>query len=138
LHSLGVAHFSREAAQGNRQLQTVIGTLLTQGLKLDFGNATPGSIGDAFNRFGLRWWPALEARDQRSAGRQLKLERLNRARNAIAHGRLNELEDLRSEGSPLILATAQDWRSALNGLAATMDAELGRHMSAFFGTPSPW
>jgi hypothetical protein len=52
---LGVAFFSSAAALGNPGLQTVMTTLLTQGLKLDTGNATPGAIGDAFNRFGIRW-----------------------------------------------------------------------------------
>lgn len=138
LHALGVQTFAALAAPANPQLRSVIATLLTQGLKLDTGNATPGAVGDAFNRFGLRWWPALEVRDARSARRQKKLDQLVRARNAISHGRLNELETLRLEGSPMILATVRVWRSALTALAATMDQELAAHLGTFFSTEAPW
>lgn len=138
LHTNGVEAFSRRAAPENPQLRLLIATLLTQGLKLDTGNAEPGSLGDAFNRFGLRWWPALELRDRRTAARQRHLARLNRARNAIAHARLNELAALRAEGYPLTLDTVRLWRSALNGLAVTMDVELAAHIERFFGAPPPW
>src|SRR2546426_3443884 len=59
LHSLGVDRFASWVASGNVQVESVLITLLTRGLKLDTGNAEPASLGDAFNRFGVRWWPAL-------------------------------------------------------------------------------
>lgn len=138
LHAEGAAWFARHVADGNVALETTLATLITQSSKLDIGNATPGAIGDAFARFGVRWWPALEAHDERSKGRQGKLEKVNRARNAIAHGRLNELDDLRIEGTPLNLATIRRWRSALNGLADTMDIVLANHLAVFLGAGDPW
>jgi hypothetical protein len=138
LHTLGVETFAAEAAGANSSLRHVITTLLTQGLKLDTGNAEPGALGDAFNRFGLSWWPALKQREDRTEGRQLQLARLNRARNAIAHARLDELSALRSEGFPLTLDTVRTWRGSLNGLAVTMDGVLASHLALFFDRPSPW
>jgi hypothetical protein len=138
LHAQAADTFAACASGGDRQLENVIVTLLTRGLKLDIGNAEPGSLGEAFNRFGLRWWPALERRDSHTKARQQQLESLNRARNAIAHSRLVELASLRSEGYALTLRTFRTWRQSLNGLAGTMDLELADHLSRFFGRPKPW
>jgi hypothetical protein len=138
LHAEGVDVFAAWASGGNPALENVITTLLTRGLKLDTGNAEPGSIGDAFNRFGLIWWNTLDARDRRTAERQRKLTRLNEARNAIAHARLHELTTLRTAGFPLTLVTARTWRAALNGLTITMDGALAAHLATFFSRASPW
>jgi len=138
LHTIGADTFAMWAAPRNPQLEGVIGALLTLGLKLDVGNAEPASIGDAFNRFGINWWPALRNRDPLTSQRQSQLTRLNRARNAIAHARLHELESLRRDGYPLTLDTVRTWRSALNGLARTMDAVLAWHLGQFFSRPLPW
>ncbi len=138
LHSVGADMFVQWAAPTDVRLANVIANLLTQGLALDRGNPNPGNVGSDFARFGLSWWPALERRDQRTPTRQAQLERLNRARNAIAHGRPAELIPLRDEGYPLTLDTVRRWRQALNGLAVTMDVELSDHLSTLFGRPRPW
>jgi hypothetical protein len=138
LHDEGVNVFAASAADGNAQLESALRNLLTLGLRLDVGNAEPGSLGDAFGRFGLAWWPRLQARHSRTSGRQAHLGRLNRARNAIAHARLAELDSLRDEGYPMTLDTVRRWRSALNQLAQTMDAELAFHLGRFFGQDEPW
>lgn len=138
LHALGVSAFAASASPSNPAVQNAIATLLGIGLKLDTGNAEPASLGDAFNRFGISWWPALRGRDQRTATRQEHLACLNRARNAIAHARLIELEALRTEGFPLTLETIRRWRAALNGLAVTMDGELAAHLARLFQRPPPW
>jgi len=138
LNTLGVTAFAEWSATGNIQLEVAIEALLTRGLKLDVGNATPAAIGEAFDRFGIRWWPALEIRDQRTAERQRQLDRLNRARNAIGHARLGELITLRNEGFPLNLDTVTRWRSALNAVCFTMDGTLAEHLGVFFNQPNPW
>lgn len=138
LHTRGVDIFADWSSGGTAALGNVVQTLLTRGLKLDTGNAEPGSLGDAFNRFGLAWWPALARRNRFSPARQQQLERLNRARNAIAHARLDELGLLRQEGYPLTLDTVRTWRSALNGLTVTMDVVLARHLGTFFNRTPPW
>lgn len=138
LHGEGVGTFAEWAANGNPGLERTVRTSLTVGLKLDRGNAEPGSLGDAFGRLGVDWWPTLANRDERTPLRQQQLERLNRARNAIAHARLDELDILRSEGYPPTLATVRSWRSALSGLATTMDNVLAVHLSNLFGRNTPW
>src|SRR6266436_2726315 len=42
-------------------LRSVAHTLLTQGRKLDRENPNPGNIGSDFNRFGLPFWPTVQA-----------------------------------------------------------------------------
>jgi hypothetical protein len=83
LHTLGAEQFSQWTAPADPRLASLIANLLTEGLTLDRGNAAPGAIGEAFNRFGLYWWPALRRRDRRTADRHAQLLRLNRARNAF-------------------------------------------------------
>ena len=138
LHTIGAERFAQRTAPHDPRLATLITTFVTQGLALDRGNATSGAIAEAFNRFGLSWWPALNRRDVRTAERQSQLDRLNRARNAIAHSRPAELAPLRDEGFPLTLDTVRRWRQAVGGLALTMDAELSVHLGTFFGQPRPW
>jgi hypothetical protein len=138
LHSLGSELFAQLTAPNDPRLATVIENLLTEGLQLDRGNAAPGDIGVAFNRFGLSWWPALRRRDQRTGARHDQLLRLNAARNAIAHSRPSELVPLRAGGYPLTLDTVRTWRRAVGGLATTMDTELSHHLATFFGQPRPW
>lgn len=138
LHDEAVATFSVWAARGNSDLERTLRTLLTLGRKLDRGNARPEAIGEDFGRFGIGWWPALRTRDKRTEKRQSQLEQLNRARNAIAHARLDELTVLRNEGSPITLATIRVWRDSLNGLAVTMDGVLAERLGVLFGRPTPW
>lgn len=138
LHFQGTGVFAASLAAANPAAASTVRTLVTLNLNLDRGNAEPGSLGDAFNRFGLSWWPALEARDARTTARQRHLARLNQARNAIAHARYSELEALRQVGFPMTLDTVRTWRSALSGLATTMDGVLSAHLSSLFGAPRPW
>jgi hypothetical protein len=58
---------------------------LLLGRKLDSGNPNSGNIGADFNRFGIAFWPAVDADSARTPARRLALEALNRWRNAIAH-----------------------------------------------------
>ncbi len=77
-------------------------------------------------------------RDQRTIARQAHLDRLNRARNAIAHSDDKELARLRKEGVRITLAAARTWRQALDQLTLGMDAMLADHFAARFGGRWPW
>ena len=138
LHDLAAQTFAAWSAGGNAQTEAVLYALLTRDRQLDRGNAQPASLGSDFGRFGLVWWRALSTRDVRTQQRQERLERLNDARNAIAHANLGELETLRVEGYPLTLDTVRLWRSALNGLAVTMDNAIANHVATVFARPRPW
>ena len=78
LHTLGVEVFAERAAPNAQRLESVITILLTQNLQLDRGNAAPGDIGAAFDRFGLSWWPALSARDRRTDNRRSEERRVGK------------------------------------------------------------
>lgn len=138
LHTEGVDTFAAWAAVGNPPLELALTALLTRSLKLDRGNAQPDSLKEAFDRFGLVWWDTLVSRDARSNTRRQGLEKLNQARNAVAHSDHGAMARLRGEGYPLTLATFRTWRSTLNALARTMDATLSVHLSTMFSRPRPW
>ena len=72
------------AEKAGGPLRGLVKSSLVFGRKLDRGNAEPGALGEDFGRFGMDWWPVLQARTPRTKGRQEELVRLNRARNAIA------------------------------------------------------
>lgn len=138
LHALGAETFASWAACGNAQLESILGPLLVRRLQIDRGNATPDSLAEAFGRFGLEWWPALRARDEKTLVREQALRELNAARNAIAHSQLGEIGLLHEAGLPLTLATFERWHAALDGMASTMDGALADHLSAVFARPAPW
>lgn len=105
---------------------------------LDRGNAHPGALGSDFARFGIELWPRMIERDRRTTARQAHLDRLNTARNAVAHSDEAELAKLRQEGIGITLATTRTWRQALDQLALGMDATLADHFAAEFGGRQPW
>lgn len=111
---------------------------LSRELWLGKGNAQPGTLGRDFGRFGLDWWPALTRHDRHTGSRQKHLERLNTARNAIAHDDVAAIETLRREGFPLRMSTFRRWRCALDGLAGSMDSVLGAHLGRLFHKAPPW
>jgi hypothetical protein len=97
------------------------------GRKLDTGNPIPGNIGSDFNRFGLSFWPAVDADHPRNPQRRSALETLNRWRNAIAHSAF--APDMCKANRPsLHLAKVQDWRRACDGLARSFDAVMRAHL----------
>ena len=112
---------------------------LTESRKLDTGNPNPGNIGSDFGRLGVDVWTAMRARSARTSGRKLRLEQLNRWRNAIAHLDFADQNglDLGGGRTDLWLADVRAWRSACDGLAGTIDAVLCEHLGGLAGWP-PW
>jgi hypothetical protein len=145
------AHFQRycrelhaEAAQVlvahllDPALAEVLDGLLTQDLRLNKGNPTPVNLGLDFARFGLRFWDAVEASDQRNKSRKAELERICEWRNAIVHG---DIARKRAAGRlvprSLNLDTCQSWRRALGSLALSFDRAIWAHCK-ILGCAEPW
>ena len=108
---------------------------LTEGRQLESKNPNPGSIGSDFNRFGLKFWDAVNLRRFRNPGLQRRLETLNLWRNAIAH------QDFTSPGlggrSALRLQEVRQWRSACGSLAVEFDLVIADHLATILGA-QPW
>jgi hypothetical protein len=109
---------------------------LVLGRKLDTGNANPGNIGADFNRFGLAFWPVVDAAHTRNARRKMLLEQLNRWRNAIAHNAF-EPAMLRRGRPSVSLAEIRRWRKACDGLTRWFDRILRTRLRVVMGT-NPW
>lgn len=139
LHDQASDQFVAWVAPGSTPVQGVVRRRLTESRQLDRGNAQPSSLGSDFGRLGFELWPALSARDKAIAKRHNdSLERLNRARNALAHGEDAPLATLRAEGFALVLTTFKVWRRDIDGLAANLDFEVADQLGRLFGQPSPW
>jgi hypothetical protein len=139
LHDEGAQVLAEWSALQNASLRIALLQAMTSDRQLDRVNAQTQSIGQDFSRFGMPdWWAALRRRDARTESRRLLLERLNQARNAIAHAEEGKLQRLSNDGYPVKLTMFRKWRQALNGLAVTMDMELGATLGAVFGRRPPW
>jgi hypothetical protein len=108
---------------------------LTTGRKLDSGNPNPGNIGSDFGRLAMDFWPEVLAREKRNAARRLRLEELNRWRNAVAHqdfdpAQLGGTVDLR-------LPMVRRWRATCNALAAQFDSAVATYLATITGVV-PW
>ena len=108
------------------EYQSILRTLLTQGRKLDTGNPNPGNIGSDFGRFGLFFFPAVQADYHRNGRRQEMLEELNRWRNAIAH---QDFDPAKLGGTTTLhLSRVRGWRRAMNRLALSFDNVIRSHL----------
>jgi hypothetical protein len=123
---------------GNTQLADTLRSRTTTSRQLDRGNAQPGSLGSDFALLGLTLWPALERADSRAPAWNASLERLNTARNAIAHVDQPALDRLRVQGHPVTLAAVRTWRRDLDRLSATMDDVVSAYLDQLLGYGRPW
>ena len=117
------------------EFQSILRTLLIQGRKLDSGNPNPGNIGSDFGRFGLGFFPAVQADFHQNGRRQEMLEELNRWRNAIAH---QDFDPAKLGGTTTLhLSNVQQWRRAIDRLAQSFDNVLRSHLLTLTGF-HPW
>jgi hypothetical protein len=123
---------------GNSALESTLRLRMTDGRQLDRGNAQPASLGADFSRFGFQLWPALVVRDAAVEAQQASLERLNKARNAIVHDHKADLQVLRTDGFPPTKRVFSVWRRDLEGLAASLDAEVSSQLGNLFTRANPW
>jgi hypothetical protein len=122
----------------NAQVQELVRNVLRFRRGLDLGNAHPGNIGEDFGRFGFGLWPSLNQYSRRATVYNKSLERLNKARNGIAHSQDDQLAELRAEGFPMDLTTFRLWRRHLDSLASILDDELGNQLGILFSRNKPW
>jgi hypothetical protein len=138
LHDEAVDIFASQAAGARPQVLEVLRNQLTEGRKLDQGNANAGALGSDFGRIGLRLVPALKVAHHASMSRLRRLAALNEARNAIAHANSGALTHLRHDGHPMTLVTVRSWRGALDGLTQSMDAVVSAYLTDLFSITAPW
>ncbi len=138
LHDVASQTFGSWSAPQDEHLAELIASVLTYGRQLDRGNATEGNLSSDFSRFGVRLWSAMTHADGRTSKRLTEVDRINRARNAIAHDNPQVLGELRREGRPVTLTTIRLWRGSLDALATTMDVVVADHLSHVFGRKRPW
>jgi hypothetical protein len=122
-----------------RAFRATVLRLLTEGRRLDQGNAGAGTLAADFDRLGLALLAELEAT---ASGRRLvrDLERLNVWRNAIVHqdfalkpGR----EKLVRGTAPEALRYVRRWRDGCDALARDLDGLVRGHVSRVVGG-EPW
>ncbi len=111
---------------------------LTVARKLDRQNATSGTLGDDFGRFGLAFWPAVDALGAQFAVRRRRLDQLNAWRNAIAHQDFRRINsDPLARGTRPDLPTFRIWRSATDQLAAGIDRAMHAALTDII-CAAPW
>lgn len=82
----------------------------------------------------MTFWDDVRAHHVRNAGRQLRLERLNAWRNAIAHQDFTAVPPLDHTGRVVLRKADIDaWRSACGGLALSFDAVVGAFVTGMVG-----
>lgn len=138
LHDLACDQLAAWTAPASNAVESVIRNRLREGRDLDRGNAHPGAVGKDFGRFGFEVWPALASRDPASTSHNKSLERLNTARNAIAHDNAATLTALRAQGYPMVLRTYELWRRDLDALAGNLDVEVSQQLGRLFSRAGPW
>ena len=108
-------------------VRPIVTNRLSEGRKLDTGNPTPGHIGSDFNRLQFSLWATMTQLDARTPGRRVRLERLNRWRNAIAHQDFAAKRELDLGGgrTDLRLGDVTDWRDREGGTAENYELKIG-------------
>jgi hypothetical protein len=111
---------------------------LAVGRRLDRMNATSGTLGDDFGRFGLEFWPEIDALGRQYAIRRRRLDQLNLWRNAIAHQDFRRVDaDPLARDTRPDLPTFRVWRSAVDQLATGIDRVMHRELISITGS-DPW
>jgi hypothetical protein len=122
---------------GNLIQFAVVRNSLTTNRGLDRVNAKTETISEDFGRFGIDVWAQIKSSVASGVRWKTGIDRLNTARNGIAHHELAKLHRLRADGYPLILSTVKSWRTACTGVARHLDRTLGAHLKQVTGV-DPW
>ncbi|GAA4701210.1 hypothetical protein APR04_000208 [Promicromonospora umidemergens] len=105
LHDEAIDSFLASTFEAGSPAAPIVRRLLTSGRKLDSGNAGWANVNNDFARLGMSIKAELTSRyPKRSGPWTEKLERLNTARNAIAHDNSTQLAECHAE-QPLTMVT---------------------------------
>ena len=135
LHSEVAAFIARQTPM---PIRVIVESTLTSGRHLDRGNATPGSIGADFGRFGIEFWQAVKSRHAHNDRRQEMLEQVNVWRNSIAHD-----SPITAGNAPKVAGTkptmtfGRRWRRGIGALAVHFDAAVADEIDGVVGQ-RPW
>ncbi|WP_432558841.1 hypothetical protein [Granulicoccus sp. GXG6511] len=137
LHEESIEAFIGSGLPVPDPINSVVRASLETGRKIDSGNATWANIVTDFQRFGLSLKAELQqSRPGRYSGWVTVMDRLNKARNAIAHDDRVKLAECH-ERQPLTLQTFRRWRSTLNEVVRSLDRLVGAYLKHLTGT-NPW
>lgn len=103
--------------------------------KLDAGNPNAGNIGSDFDRFGIKFWPALGVYSRHTEPRRRRLMMLNQWRNAVAHQDFTHA-DL-GGADELRLTRIRLWRKSCDHLAVDFERVMHDYLRDVTGT-APW
>jgi hypothetical protein len=138
LHAEAAVTFGSLAQPNDPKIARVISAGLQKNRELDRANAQEDSLSSDFARFGLDLWDEMAKVHRRTGSRRTHLKRFNTARNALAHDDAVKLAQVVAQGYRLDLACIRRWRSALDGLATTMDIVMAMYLARLFSVPRPW
>lgn len=113
--------------------------LLSNGRRLDSGNAGPGNIGADWARLNIQIWPDISAHYPGGRGKtdwHERLEWLNSARNGIAHNDEAKIAEAHAK-HPLTLSTFRTMRSRMSRFAVALDRRTSAYLRAATGA-APW
>jgi hypothetical protein len=132
LHSESAAHLVAKLEPAS--MRPIVLAEFTRDRKLDKGNATPGNLGEDFNRLGLEFWDEVKKLNPRNSARNKDLEVLNLWRNAIVH---QKFDPAKLGNIKLGLAQVRRWRVACRRLATAYDRVMRAHIFSITGE-APW
>ncbi len=136
LHNEAITFILDVGVTANPAIETILRANLEFGRKLDQGNSNRSTLGNDFVRLGLPIVQEIKASSAINRRRLDGLDRLNNARNAIAHNNPTQLAEVRVV-QPLTMRSAKAWRRNLNGLTAAMDRHVGAYLKDLTGQ-QPW
>jgi hypothetical protein len=137
VHDEAAEFLAGAVSLGNYSFFTLVRNNLTVNRQVDRVNAKSATLKVDFDRFGFDLWSDICSAVASGQSWKEQIDRLNEARNSIAHNDLEKLKALSMRGYPLNLVTIRSWRSACNGVARHIDISLGKRLSQLAGV-EPW
>lgn len=131
LHSEATNHLLQPI--DNQDVRQACLSVMTQGRKLDSGNANSANITNDFKRLGImNVFDDLVSLDSRNGARKKQLDHLIDWRNAISHQNFTRLK-----AGSVNFGQVRRWRRTLDDLSSALDQVVAAHLGRVVGT-RPW